>query len=145
MNSVNLIFKIRGNKLVSYYTKINGKMYGIAEKIPVPKTKIELDMNKYPLIDAKTEYNCSVIDGKVVSLSPVKYKTRVKFVDNETGKKIICQIKDKTIFYDPNGGLTENSTTLDGTIRAINMCNNNFDKNKVINEVIELYYKHFKK
>ena len=39
MNSVNLIFKIRGNKLVSYYTKINGKMYGIAEKIPVPKTK----------------------------------------------------------------------------------------------------------
>lgn len=81
MNSVNLIFKIRGNKLVSYYTKINGKMYGIAEKIPVPKTKIELDMNKYPLIDAKTEYNCSVIDGKVVSLSPVKYKTRVKFVD----------------------------------------------------------------
>lgn len=141
--NVNLVFKIRGQYLVTYVTKINGKFFGIAEKVAVPKTKITLKSSLYQNIDAKTEYNCVIScdndNINVLSLQKIEYPVNTKYIEDNSGKKIVCQIGKKRIYFDPNNGASKHSSTIDGAVRAIEMCNNNFDKLSVIEKVKNIY------
>ena len=81
---------------------------------------------------------------EVTSANPIKYNTSVYTrKDKDGSRKIIAQIGMRRVYLDPTNGATENSRTLDGAIRAVNMITNNFDKIGVISEIKRLYELHF--
>lgn len=144
----NLIFKKRGDSLVAYVSIVEGDFYGVSNNTHLPSHKIIAPKNWgiLPYVNYRCDIQLNRETGiyEVTSANPIKYNISVySKKDKDGSRKIIAQIGKHRVYLDPTNGATENSRTLDGAIRAVNMIANNFDKIAVINEIKRLYELHF--
>lgn len=127
-----LIFKKRGKHLICH---INGEKNKAVSSYNPPKDAVCLTAPKKWDLKPNTLYKCDVEfkNGRYKFISAKKVKMNVSVEYHSS--KIVVRVGSKKIFLDPVNGASPYSRTLEGAIRAVNMLPDNFDKDRVINEL----------